>query len=155
MACSFDDSEWREWLPCLRDAFSGSFRLLRVEEANADELASAKFLLAANPMSLPTLPKLLFVQSLWAGVDKLLKVLRVETLVARMVDPYMLMAMAETAVWSVLTCHRGFHKYQVQQRGCEWKQLRQVRAEDIHVLLVGGTGQVRKKGVVENPKFHV
>ena len=53
------------------------------------------------------------IQSLWAGVDRLLDdpTCRADVPLARMVDPAMTAAMAETALWAVLSLHRGFFVY--------------------------------------------
>ena len=59
--------------------------------------------IVANPPpgALQGLPKLALIQSLWAGVDRLLADASVprEVPIARMVDPAMNQAMAETALW--------------------------------------------------------
>jgi glyoxylate/hydroxypyruvate reductase len=95
----------------------------------------------ANPAAglLASLPNLRFVQSLWAGVDKLLAdaTLPVHLPIARMVDPAMNAAMAETALWAVLGLHRRFFDYAAQQRQVQWQQLPQRRADDVSVLVLG------------------
>ena len=62
------------------------------------------------PGSLRGLPKLRLIQSLWAGVDRLLldPTLPPGVPIARMVDPAMNAAMAETALWATLALHRGY-----------------------------------------------
>jgi len=57
--------------------------------------------------------------------------------VARMVDPTMSAAMAETALWATLSLHRGFYDYARQQHACDWRQLPQQRADEIQVTLLG------------------
>ena len=91
------------------------------------------------PGALQGLPQLRLVQSLWAGVDKLLAdaSLPAQVPLARMVDPAMSAAMAETALWAVLSLHRGFFDYAVQQRANEWRQHAQRRAEALRVLVLG------------------
>jgi glyoxylate/hydroxypyruvate reductase A len=95
----------------------------------------------ANPAAgrLARLPDLRLIQSLWAGVDKLLadRTLPVDVPVARMVDPAMNAAMAETALWAVLALHRGFFSYQAQQRQGLWQPLPQRRADEVPVLVLG------------------
>ncbi len=63
------------------------------------------------------------IQSLWAGVDRLLAdpTLPVDVPVVRMVDPAMNAAMAETALWAVLALHRDFFDYARQQQGGRWR----------------------------------
>jgi glyoxylate/hydroxypyruvate reductase len=95
----------------------------------------------ANPApgALAGLPRLRLIQSLWAGVDKLLADASVPTDVplARMVDPAMSAAMAETALWAVLTLHRRFFDYAAQQARGEWTPHPQRRADEVKVLVLG------------------
>ena len=95
----------------------------------------------ANPPrgSLQGLPSLRLIQSLWAGVDRLLTdpTLPAGVPVARMVDPAMSAAMAETALWAVLSLHRGFFAYAQRQRQRLWRQHAQRRADELEVLVLG------------------
>jgi glyoxylate/hydroxypyruvate reductase len=95
----------------------------------------------ANPLpgALDGLPRLRLVQSLWAGVEKLLAdaTLPPQVPLARMVDPAMNTAMAETVLWAVLSLQRGFFDYAACQRAGEWRQLVQRRADDVQVLVLG------------------
>ena len=95
------------------------------------------------PGVLAALPRLRLVQSLWAGVEKLLAdaTLPREVPLARMVDPMMNAAMAETALWAVLSLHRGFFDYAARQRRSEWCAHAQRRAEQVTVLVLG-LGQI-------------
>jgi len=79
------------------------------------------------------------IQSLWAGVDKLLDDATVPAQVplARMVDPAMCEAMAETALWAVLSLHRGFFDYAAQQRARQWRLRPQRRADEVTVAVLG------------------
>jgi glyoxylate/hydroxypyruvate reductase len=95
----------------------------------------------ANPPPgvLAALPRLKLIQSLWAGVDKLLAdvSLPADVPLARMVDPAMSTAMAETASWAVTALHRRFFDYQAQQARGEWAPHLQRRADEVSVLVLG------------------
>ena len=95
----------------------------------------------ANPApgALAGMPRLRLVQSLWAGVEGLLAddTLPAQVPLARMVDPAMSAAMAETALWAVLALHRRFFDYAAQQSKGNWQPLPQRRAGDIRVLVLG------------------
>jgi glyoxylate/hydroxypyruvate reductase len=110
-------------------------------DATAIEIA-----VAANPPPgrLAALPRLRLIQSLWAGVDKLLAdaTLPAHVPIARMVDPAMSAAMAETALWAVLGLHRGFLDYAAQQQAAQWQPLPQRRADEVRVLVLGASGQM-------------
>ncbi len=139
VAAEFSDAEWAAWWPVLEAALPSETLLREVHgelEADAVEVA-----LVANPprASLAALPRLRLIQSLWAGVDRLLADDSVPAHIplARMVDPMMSQAMAQTALWAVLSLHRGFFDYAQQQLRGEWRQLEQRRADEVTVLVLG------------------
>jgi len=95
----------------------------------------------ANPApgSLQGFARLRLIQSLWAGVDRLLSdaSLPADVPLARMVDPALTRAMAETALWATLALQRGFFDYARQQRAGLWRQHAQRRADEVPVLVLG------------------
>ena len=131
--------ERSEWLSALSTAMPEAQWLDRAAAlAVADEVQAA---VVANPLpgSLQGLPRLRLVQSLWAGVERLLAdaTLAPGVVVARMVDPAMTAAMAETALWAVLSLHRGFFAYAQHQREEVWRVHTQRRADEVRVLVLG------------------
>jgi glyoxylate/hydroxypyruvate reductase A len=111
------------------------------EASWSDDDRDAEVAVVANPPpgALAAMPRLRFIQSLWAGVDRLLgdATLPPGVPVARMVDPVMSLAMAESALWAVLALHRGFFDYQQRQREGVWQQHAQRRADEVPVLILG------------------
>lgn len=103
--------------------------------------AEVRAAVVANPApgSLQGLPALGLVQSLWAGVDRLVAdpTLPAAVPLARMVDPAMNAAMAETALWAVLSLHRGYFAYQARQRAGVWQVHAQRRADEVAVTVLG------------------
>jgi glyoxylate/hydroxypyruvate reductase A len=85
------------------------------------------------------LPSLRFIQSLWAGVDGLLQDATIPAGIplARMVDPAMNEAMAEAALWAVLSLHRDFFAYAAQQQARRWQPHPQRRADELQVAVLG------------------
>jgi glyoxylate/hydroxypyruvate reductase len=133
-----DDGERQAWLAALRAALPEE----RIEDSAARlDPAEVDVALVANPPpgSLQGLPALRLVQSLWAGVDRLLAdpTLPPRVPVARMVDPAMAAAMAETALWAVLALHRGFFAYARQQQDERWQVLPQRRADEVRIAVLG------------------
>jgi glyoxylate/hydroxypyruvate reductase A len=133
---SWDDSERDDWAEALRAALPQHSLMLGREPGVAVHAA-----IVANPPpgSLQGLPELGLIQSLWAGVDRLLgdATLPAGVPIARMVDPAMNAAMAETALWAVLSLHRGFFRYAQQQQQRVWAALPQARADEVNVLVLG------------------
>ena len=139
LATNFDAAELAAWWPALQYALPGE-RLLR----DRSELAAGESIdiaLAANPppAALAGLPGLRLIQSLWAGVDRLLAdgSVPADVPLARMVDPAMNEAMAETALWAVLSVQREFFAYARQQREPVWRQLPQRRADETTAAVLG------------------
>jgi glyoxylate/hydroxypyruvate reductase A len=141
LAGRFEPGEREAWWQALRAAAPD------IDWQREDQPFDAEaidFAVVANPAPglLASLPKLRFVQSLWAGVDRLLgdPTLPAGVPVARMVDPAMSVAMAETAAWAVLGLHRRYFDYQQQQRDGVWRQHAQRRADEVPVRVLGAGG---------------
>lgn len=138
LAAQLEQEERRQWLHALARACPGHEW---VDLAQGQAPAPADVALVANPApgALAGVSGLRLVQSLWAGVEGLLadETLPADIPLARMVDPMMNAAMAETALWAVLGLHRGFFDYADQQRRAVWHQLHQRRADEVTVGVLG------------------
>ena len=138
IAADFSVDEWADWWPALVAALPGE-QLMRGSAGLQCETIDV--VLVANPPvgALQGLPCLRFIQSLWAGVDRLLLDASVPSTVplARMVDPSMNTAMAQTALWAVIGLHRRFFQYAAQQRAAQWQQRASLRADEIDVAVLG------------------
>lgn len=136
LAGEFEAGERAQWLDLLRAALPDERIETTVGDASAVDVA-----IVANPPTgaLQGLPKLRLIQSLWAGVDRLLADTSIppEVPLARMVDPAMNEAMAETALWAVLSLQRHFVDYAAQQREGHWRQHPQRRADETTVAVLG------------------
>ncbi len=134
----FDAAEREAWWSALRCAAPQCH--WHRDDATFDRtLIDAAVVANPEPGALAALPKLRLIQSLWAGVDKLLADTTLPTQVplARMVDPAMNAAMAETALWAVLGLHRRFFDYAAQQARAQWQPHAQRRADEVGVLVLG------------------
>jgi glyoxylate/hydroxypyruvate reductase len=138
LAGSFDTAERDAWASALRQALPGH-RLCLARGEVADDQIHAAIVANPPPGQLQGLPRLQLIQSLWAGVDRLLAdaTLPAGVPIARMVDPAMNAAMAETALWATLALHRGFFRYARQQQAGLWQQHPQRRADELAVLVLG------------------
>ncbi len=149
LATNFDADERAQWLALLRERLPGESI---TDRRSPGDGAHVDIALVANPPpgALDALPQLRLVQSLWAGVDRLLAdpTLPAEVPLARMVDPAMNEAMAETALWAVLALQRDFFDYAAQQRHAHWLQRPQRRADETQVVVLGAGqmgGTVRRR----------
>jgi glyoxylate/hydroxypyruvate reductase len=134
----FDEAEREAWWNALRAA-APQCRWHRDDVPCERGLIDAAVVANPEPGALEGLPKLRLIQSLWAGADKLLSDATVPAQVplARMVDPAMNTAMAETALWVVLGLHRRFFDYAAQQSRAQWLPQAQRRADEVSVLVLG------------------
>ena len=134
----FDADEREAWWQALRTAAPEC--CWHRDDAPLDRaLMDAAVVANPAPGALANLPKLRLIQSLWAGVDKLLgdATVPIGVPLARMADPAMNAAMAETALWGVLGLHRRFFDYTAQQARAQWQPHRQRRADEVRVLVLG------------------
>ncbi len=134
-----DAAESATWRDALAAALpEASWLDLAAARARPDQVQAA---VVANPPpgSLQGLPNLRLIQSLWAGVEPLLAdpTLPPTVPIARMVDPAMNAAMAQTALWAVLALHRGFFAYAQRQREGRWQAHAQRLAGEVNVLVLG------------------
>ena len=137
---TFDPGEQADWLAALQAELPRETWVL-APTGNTEADAAIDIAVVANPPpgSLQGLPGLRLIQSLWAGVDRLLgdASLPAEVPLARMVDPAMNQAMAETALWAVLALQRDFFAYARQQHNGQWLPQPQRRADEWPVLVLG------------------
>jgi glyoxylate/hydroxypyruvate reductase A len=138
LATDFAPDMLQAWADTLSEALRGETVLTQRSPTHDDGIEMA---LVANPPpgALQGLPRLGFIQSMWAGVDKLLRddTIPRELPLARMVDPAMSATMAETALWAVLSLQRDHFAYAAQQRAGVWQALPQRRADDLRVAVLG------------------
>ncbi len=104
------------------------------------DLTQVEVAIAANPKpdDLLKLPNLKWIQSLWAGVEGILKEKSLDHIpLARMTDPNLAATMAEAVLAWTLYLHRDMPKYAEQQKVRLWKQQPFVRAEERTVGILG------------------
>ncbi|MEX0297694.1 MAG: 2-hydroxyacid dehydrogenase [Kordiimonas sp.] len=104
------------------------------------DLTAIEIAIVANPRpeDLLKLPNLKWIQSLWAGVEGILKEKSLDHIpLARMTDPNLAVTMAEAVLAWTLYLHRDMPKYAEQQQARIWKQQPFVRAEERSVGILG------------------
>lgn len=127
------------WLERLSAAMPGeeirAFGTLAPEERAAVEIA-----IVANPdpADLAQLPGLVWVHSLWAGVERLVAELRgFRPPIVRLVDPELARTMSEAALAWVYYVFRDMPLYAAQQRAGQWVQHPYRRPERTTVGVLG------------------
>jgi len=145
------EGERTQWWEALRQALPADDWIdARDDPGGAASGAEVAVVADPQPGRIASYARLRLVQSLWAGVDRLLagSDMPADVPVARMVDPAMGRAMAETACWAVLSLHRHAFDYASQQQRAQWRPLAQRRADEVAVLVLGlgemGAGAARR-----------
>lgn len=142
LATHFGRDELAQWLALLHAALPDESLVTQRNPAHDNDIDNdIDIAIVANPPAnaLHSLPNLKLIQSLWAGVETLLAdpTVPADVPLARMVDPAMNAAMAETALWAVLSLQRGFFDCAAQQIARRWQPVPQMRADELTVTVLG------------------
>lgn len=131
-------NEEQRWLGALGDALGADWTVDRVEGFDVEAL---EVIAAAPPLrrSLSDFPNLRLIQSLWAGVEVILRDpgLRTDIPLARMKDPEMETSMALSVLAHILSFHLHHDEYRRQQVQSEWRQIYGVEPNRRRVTLLG------------------
>lgn len=115
-------------------------RIVPLRAARPDERARCTIAIVArpDPAALTALPRLAWVQSLWAGVEQLVARLPDgKPPVVRLVDPELTRTMAEAVLAWTYYLQRDMPAYLAQQRSCVWQQRPYRKPADTTVGIVG------------------
>ncbi len=133
---------WREALP---KALDGIADVKLFEDLTEDQRSEARVAIVANPdpANVAALPNLVWVQSLWAGVERLMGELPANgPKIVRLTDPQMAETMSEAVLAWTLYLHRGMPRYIAQQRQKVWQDhaLERPQERTVGVLGLGKLG---------------
>ena len=132
-------AEVRQWIQALTDRLP-EYRFCAPDELSEDEKASVRFAVVANPspQQLAEFPALVWVQSVWAGVEKLVDTFAGSAIeVTRLIDPRLSATMAESALLWCLYLNRDMHLYAAQQDQAIWRPQPYRPAEQCTVGILG------------------
>lgn len=148
-----DDDE-TAWLEVLRSVLL-DYELLQLSDLTAEQRAAAEVAIVANPnpADLATLPNLKWVQSLWAGVERLVaETQEASFAIVRLQDPQLAATMAEAILAWTLYLHRGMPRYLAQQAAHIWQQhpLPLPSQRTIGLLGLGNLGQAAAHALTQH-----
>ncbi|MGB0898877.1 MAG: 2-hydroxyacid dehydrogenase [Psychrobium sp.] len=133
------NSEQQTWLAMLRAQLNNEDIVLPSELT--DEAAKAvDIAIVANPDPgvVARFPNLVWIQSLWAGVERLLSAeLPPNIKLVRLIDPTLAQSMAESVLTWTLYLQRNLPHYHQQQRQNQWRQLPNINSKSIRVSILG------------------
>ncbi len=117
-------SDLANWLTALKSAMP-DYTIRPLAELDLQERGAAQVAIVADPDpdELRELPNLRWVQSLWAGVERLVHELPASSnlKVVRLEDPQMARTMAEAVLAWTLYLHRNMPRYRKQQSDRIWQ----------------------------------
>ncbi|BCM85707.1 2-hydroxyacid dehydrogenase [Methylobacterium indicum] len=105
-----------------------------------DERATVRIAIVANPdpAEVALLPNLAWIQSLWAGVERLVRDLGPGTApIVRLIDPELARTMAEAVLAWTYYLQRDMPAYRRQQETATWRQLAYRPPGEVRVGLLG------------------
>jgi glyoxylate/hydroxypyruvate reductase len=131
-------ADTKAWLDALHQTMPDE-RIVPFAELTA-ERASVRVAIVANPdpAELNQLPALEWVQSLWAGVERLtMEWSNNDVGIVRLIDPQLAATMAEAMLAATLYLHRDMPTYAAQQRARVWRPLPVRLPQERRVALLG------------------
>ncbi|ASJ72066.1 2-hydroxyacid dehydrogenase [Granulosicoccus antarcticus] len=131
--------EASEWLATLQRLLP-RYDIRLFDELGEQERSQCRIAIVANPdpHQLVQMPALIWVHSLWAGVERMVAELAdVPVDIVRLVDPCLTQTMSEAVLAWVLYLHRDMPLYRRQQAASLWQQKPYVAAGERHVTVLG------------------
>ncbi len=141
-------AEQRQWLELLQQLLPNHTVLLP-EMMSAEQVQATTVAIVANPNPADLVPfsNLLWVQSVWAGVEGLVSALQDRRAaqvagqgaikLVRLTDPQLAQTMAEAVLAWTLYLHRNMPEYAAQQARQQWLPLPCAVAAEVHVAVLG------------------
>ena len=132
-------SEQQAWLTKLREQLNNEDIFLP-DELTDEATKAVDIAIVANPdpAVVAKFPNLVWIQSLWAGVERLLSAdLSPHIKLVRLIDPTLAQSMAESVLTWTLYLQRDLPHYHQQQRQNQWRQLPNINSKNIRVSVLG------------------
>jgi len=128
-----------QWLALLKKHLPNETVLLS-QKIPSNQVAMVDIAIVANPdpKELARYPHLIWVQSLWAGVESLAaELVNSPIKLVRLVDPQLATSMAESVLAWSLYLQRNMPEYAQQQQDKTWQQLPCIASADLRVSILG------------------
>lgn len=146
---TMNESDENVWLQALSKLMPDETILpLRMLNDQARQLVDIAIVANPNPEELQTLPNLVWVHSVWAGVEKILQSPVTHNFsIVRLVDPKLSQTMAEAVLAWTLYLHRDMPEYAAQQAKAVWQPLPYISASERTVGVLG-LGELGKEAAL-------
>ncbi|MFM7821899.1 MAG: NAD(P)-dependent oxidoreductase, partial [Candidatus Fonsibacter sp.] len=149
-----EKSEIDQWVKVLKKKLKG-VKVVKFSDLKKSEYPKVEVAVVANPnpSEVEKLINLKWAQSIWVGVEKLVKTFKGRGVkIVRLVDPEMNRTMAEAVLSWVLYLHRDMYSYRVQQDKKAWIELDYIKPSKKVVIFIGlgELGKAAAKKLIEN-----
>jgi glyoxylate/hydroxypyruvate reductase A len=134
-----DASTEQQWLTLLQSLLSDE-KILLADQISEQQALDVDIAIVANPDPdmVARFPDLIWIQSLWAGVEKLLEKLSIEKIkLVKLTDPQLTQTMSEAVLAWTLYLQRNMPEYAQQQAQKRWLQLPYISAQETRVSVLG------------------
>ncbi len=128
-----------QWLALIKKQLPNETILLS-QHISDSQVKNVDIAVVANPdpKELTRFPHLVWVQSLWAGVEKLIgETFKRPIKLVKLVDPHLAKSMAESVLAWTLYLQRNMPEYAQQQLKRQWHQLPCISSEELRVSVLG------------------
>jgi glyoxylate/hydroxypyruvate reductase A len=136
---NLSNEEQYQWLLLLQQYLPNEHICLP-EQVPQGQISSVELAIVANPdpKVLLNYPNLLWMHSLWAGVERLVGEFSGNNIkLVRLTDPQLAQTMAEACLAWTLYLHRNMPEYAQQQRDKNWQPLPCAVANEVRVGILG------------------
>jgi glyoxylate/hydroxypyruvate reductase A len=134
-----DYPQTKNWIAALQKAMPDE-KIVAFDELDEHVREQCVVAIVANPdpEDLRRLPRLQWVHSVWAGVERLMEDLgETDLKIVRLVDPQLAETMAEAVLAWTLYLHRNMPAYADRQRRQEWQPIEYTRPQQRRIGLLG------------------
>ncbi|PKI13993.1 2-hydroxyacid dehydrogenase [Colwellia sp. 12G3] len=129
----------QQWLALIKQQLINETILLphQISDTQAKSIDIA-IVANPNPNDLARYTDLIWIQSLWAGVEKLTSgILNKSVKLVRLIDPQLAQTMAESVLAWTLYLQRNMAEYAQQQASKRWNQLPCISSNELRVSVLG------------------
>lgn len=129
----------QQWLAVLQERLSNE-KILLPEQITAAQAEQIEIAIVANPDPgvVARFANLIWIQSLWVGVEKLVTILPLDKIkLVKLNDSLLTQTMAEAVLAWTLYLQRNMPEYALQQAQKRWQQLPYKNAQETRVSVLG------------------
>lgn len=147
-------AEIDQWLKILKTKLPKE-KIVKFSNIKKSDYKNIDVAIVANsdPTEVKKLLNLKWIQSIWAGVEKLVESFKDDSVkIVRLVDPEMKRTMSEAVLSWVLYLHRDMHFYRVQQNKRTWREGDYIKPSNkvVSIIGLGELGKASAAKLIQN-----